>query len=128
MEIARQAEVRLATWLCEAIEDTIGRYQYILKELSRSLIEHEAQAAKEKGKQSDPVLAKYANPEMYEGFAAGDRAHIKGDKQALDRLLTLVKAALELRRQVTEFWEGQEKRWEEPTDGAIGETKIAASK
>ncbi len=112
MDIARQSEIRLATWLCEVIGDTIKRYQWVIEEGEKSLITDEAQAAEERKKQADPILGKYANPGMYEGFVTGHREHIKDERLAIDQLLTLLKSAQDLKKQAIEFWEGQNKRWQ----------------
>lgn len=116
MEIERQTEVRLSTWLCEAIEDTIKRYQIIMGEQKKSVIEDEARAAEERQN-------KYGNPEMYERFVTERKRCIVEETQAVDELLTLLKAAQGLKQQITKFWEGQHNRWKETKNSVTATRK-----
>jgi hypothetical protein len=116
VEIERQHEVRLTSWLCEAIQDTIKRYQEVLESEKDDLDRELASAVDEKKKQNDPVLGQYANPEMYESFVTKRRRSIEDNKLATDQLLALLQSAQGIKRQATEFWEGQAKRWKEQTE------------
>lgn len=112
MEIERQTEVRLATWLCEAIEDTIKRYQLIAEMEEKEVTEDEAKAQGERKKQSDPLIGQYANPEMYVKFVESRKRLLATNKEGIDQLLVLLKSAREIRQQAINFWEGQKQRWQ----------------
>ena len=104
MEIERQTEVRLSQWLCEAIEDTIKRYQWVIKYDGEEVARNRETARQEREKQQDPIVGRYQNPEMYEGFVEKGEQHIARGKKATDELLDLLKSANAVRDKAIEFW------------------------
>jgi thymidylate synthase len=101
MEVERQGTVRLATWLCEAIEDTIDRFHRVKEDEIEMAEEDEVHASEEREKQADPTF--------YEEQAQRWRRYAEEDKKAIDRLLPILKSAQVLRDNITAFWQERKK-------------------
>lgn len=107
MEVDRQTEVRLATWLCEAIEDSIKRFQTAAEQSTKMAKEDWDKAEEDRKKMNDPLLSKLADPDFYENQARRWQKYANQDKEGIDQLLPLLQSAKILKEGIIKFWEGR---------------------
>ncbi|KKM88906.1 hypothetical protein LCGC14_1254130 [marine sediment metagenome] len=100
-DIQRMTEVRLVTWLGEAIGDSIARFVFLKEIDQEDLARYQAEL-----QGSESISPAYR--EMATKSAEKRVEEIARRKIALSQLWTLSESAEELRQSIIGFWESQE--------------------
>lgn len=103
MEIERQTDVRLATWLCQALEDDIYRRNWVMEDSRKNAVAdraHERAAA----------VAHLAD-DFWKQQAEREEEDVKECKDDIDALLILVSQAKALKRDIAEYWRKKDEMW-----------------